>query len=181
MAKNKRKKNKPHQSQPAANPEAIAAELREQLQVIRDSGDNVPGAIWGRVQQLLLKSPIENAKVGKVIMGRSIEMLEHMITSIETSTPLEDLTTQPPVDDEKLAAVSAEEKKRAMHAFRKRLKLTKLDHESKLGVGPMSGGRKADIDAILPPREFDQVVWDALIADGKLRKTGGGFLALGDC
>ncbi|MCP3914857.1 MAG: hypothetical protein GY711_04755 [bacterium] len=65
-----------------------------------------------------------------------------------------------------------------MRAFRKRLKLTRLDHESKLGVGPMTGGRKASFDAILPPHEFPPEVWRALVAEGKLRDLGAGFFQL---
>ena len=67
-----------------------------------------------------------------------------------------------------------------MHAFRKRLKLTRLDHESKLGVGPMTSGRKADVDAILPPREFAAQVWEALVTDGQLKAAGQGFYALSE-
>ncbi|MBT8486737.1 MAG: hypothetical protein HKO59_12935 [Phycisphaerales bacterium] len=67
-----------------------------------------------------------------------------------------------------------------MRAFRKRLKLTRLDHESKLGVGPMTGGRDSGIRAIMPPRAFDQTVWDALVREGKLRKAGPGFYELAD-
>ena len=74
--------------------------------------------------------------------------------------------------------VPGEEKKKAMRAFRKRIKLVRLDHESKLGVGPMTGGKKADFDAILPPQEFAPEVWEALAADGQLRAAGQGFYML---
>ena len=73
-----------------------------------------------------------------------------------------------------------ETRKMAMHAIRKRLKLTRLDHESKLGVGPMSSGRKADVDAILPPHEYARQVWEALVAEGQLNAAGQGFYALGE-
>jgi len=50
--------------------------------------------------------------------------------------------------------VPPEELKRAFKAFKKRLKLTRLDHESSLGVGPLSGGRPSGIVAITPPNQY---------------------------
>jgi hypothetical protein len=61
-----------------------------------------------------------------------------------------------------------------MKAFRKRLKLTRLDEESKLGRtgNPMSGGKKSGVVAIMPPRDYPQAVWDELVRQGKLRRSG---------
>jgi hypothetical protein len=67
---------------------------------------------------------------------------------------------------------SAQELKSALKAFRKRLKLTQLDDQSRLGVGPMSSGRTSGIMAIMPPERFPQAVWDELVRQGKLRKVG---------
>jgi hypothetical protein len=67
-----------------------------------------------------------------------------------------------------------------MKAFRRRMKLMRLDHESKLGVGPMTSGKKADFDSILPPREFDENVWKVLAAEGQLKATGRGFYGLAE-
>ena len=65
------------------------------------------------------------------------------------STAVASAATVPP------APPTHDELKHAMKAFRKRLKLTRLDEESKLGrVGnPMSGGKKSGVIAIMPPRE----------------------------
>jgi hypothetical protein len=57
-----------------------------------------------------------------------------------------------------------------LKAFKKRLKLTRLDVESSLGGGPMSGGRASSIVAITPPDQYPQEVWDALVKEGKLKK-----------
>lgn len=73
------------------------------------------------------------------------------------------------------APIPPETLKSAMKAFKKRIKLTRLDHESRLGHGPMSSGKKAEVDAIIPPREFPMAVWAELVAQGKLRHTGQGF------
>ncbi|MCE9545431.1 MAG: hypothetical protein K8T25_07930 [Planctomycetia bacterium] len=69
---------------------------------------------------------------------------------------------------------TAEILKRALKAFKKRLKLTKLDVESSLGVGPMSGGRPSGIVAITPPDQYPREVWDALVDQGRLRRAGHG-------
>jgi hypothetical protein len=67
-----------------------------------------------------------------------------------------------------------EELKRALKAFKKRLKLTRLDEESKVGVGPMSGGRPSSIVAITPPNQYPREVWDALVEQGRLKKASQG-------
>jgi hypothetical protein len=72
---------------------------------------------------------------------------------------------------------SPQELKQALKAFRKRLKLTRLDAESSLGGGPLSG-RKSQIVAITPPNQFPQVVWDELVRQGKLKKAGHGTYEL---
>ena len=58
--------------------------------------------------------------------------------------------------------------KRALKAFRKRLKITVLDAESSIGGGPMSGGRKSAIVAITPPERYPRAVWDELVRQGRL-------------
>ena len=73
---------------------------------------------------------------------------------------------------------SPEELKQAFKAFKKRLKLTRLDEESKVGKSPLSSGRGSGIVAITPPREYAQAVWDELVRQGKLRKMGQGTYAL---
>lgn len=68
--------------------------------------------------------------------------------------------------------------KHALKAFKKRLKLARLDEESKLGNRAMTGGRKSAIVAIMPPREYPRGVWDELVKQGRLKNAGGGFYAL---
>ena len=64
--------------------------------------------------------------------------------------------------------------KAALKAFKKRLKLTQLDDQSRIGVGPLSSGRQSGIVAITPPEQFPQYVWDALVRQGKLRRISQG-------
>jgi len=73
---------------------------------------------------------------------------------------------------------AAEELKKALKAFRKRLKLTRLDEESRLGYGPMTSGRDSGIVAITPPNQFPQAVWDELVKRGQLKYVGHGMYEL---
>ena len=75
---------------------------------------------------------------------------------------------------------SKEELKAAFKAFKKRLKLTRLDAESGLGGGPLSGGRRSEIVAITPPNDYAQAVWDELVRQGKLKKAGRGTYELAE-
>ncbi|MDP1660706.1 MAG: hypothetical protein Q8L55_02220 [Phycisphaerales bacterium] len=66
--------------------------------------------------------------------------------------------------------------KQALNAFKKRLKLTILDQESKLGAHkPMTGGHKSAGIGIMPPNQFPRAVWNELARQGKIKDMGGGF------
>ena len=69
-------------------------------------------------------------------------------------------TTEPP-DHQQLKA--------ALKAFKKKLKVLRLDEESGLTRSPLTSGRAADIVAIRPPDQFPQAVWDELVRQGKLK------------
>ena len=72
-------------------------------------------------------------------------------------------------------AISPENLKRAMKAFKKRLKLTRLDDESGLGHGSADKSRGAGIVAVRPPDSYPQAVWDKLVELGKLKKAEAGL------
>jgi hypothetical protein len=86
-----------------------------------------------------------------------------MVDSEATSTP------EPP---------SKEELRLAMKAFRKRLKLTRLDDESRMGYGPTSSGQQSGIVAITPPNQFSKAVWQELANQGKIKHDSGGLYSL---
>ena len=69
---------------------------------------------------------------------------------------------------------SKEELKRAMKAFKKRLKVTRRDDESRLGYGPTTGGSGSSIVAIMPPNQYSAAVWAELVRQGKLKHAGHG-------
>lgn len=73
------------------------------------------------------------------------------------------------------AEPTREQLKAAMKAFKKRLKLTRLDAESQLSRNPLSTGRGHGIVAIVPPVDYPQSVWDELVRQGRLKKAGQGL------
>lgn len=76
------------------------------------------------------------------------------------------------------APPTKEELKRAFKAFKKRLKLTRLDHESRLGRNPLTSGKASDIVAITPPSDFPAAIWDELVKQGKLKRDRQGTYEL---
>lgn len=94
------------------------------------------------------------------------------------------MTSDTPQSDEPGAALpsglDSAQLKSAMKAFRKRLKLARLDDESRLGRGAMSSGGRSGIVAIPPPTQYPQAAWDELVRQGKLRYVGHGLYELLD-
>jgi hypothetical protein len=74
--------------------------------------------------------------------------------------------------------VNPEDLKRALKAFKKRLKLTRLDNDSRLGHGALTGAGKSEILAIQPPTGFPREVWEELVNQGHLRSAGYGLYEL---
>jgi hypothetical protein len=71
------------------------------------------------------------------------------------------------------------ELRHAFQAFKKRLKLSKLDQESHLGAGrPMTAGKKSDIQQMMPPNQFPREIWKELAARKQIKDHGGGFYSI---
>ena len=174
MAQQKRKRKKGGPRPPSKDD--LLADLKAFLPDLADD----PGPKWGQAHKLLLKTDVDASAVAQVIMQRDLDALRRMVRelsgeAVEAAAPEAPPATAPRAD------VPADTLKAAMRAFRKRLKLTRLDHESRIGGNnPLTGGKKADFDAIMPPREFPQEVWDALVASGELKPLGSGFYMLGE-
>ena len=84
-----------------------------------------------------------------------------------------------PAPDPATPTYSEDELKRALGAFKKRLKLTRLDQESKLGASkPMTSGKKVGELGIVPPNDFPPALWRELARQGKIRDYGGGFYTM---
>lgn len=84
-----------------------------------------------------------------------------------------DAATTPPNE-----GPSTDELKHALKAFKKRLKLTRLDFQSRLGYGPMTNGGGPGIVAIMPPHQFPPAVWAELVRQRKLIHLGDGLYEL---
>ena len=141
--------------------QAIIADLQA------DPGDHRRSPRWNQALGLLKKTDASQKTVVNIVAGRNLEALSELVDELIN-----------PRDDSADPEIDPHEMRLAMRAFRERLKLVKLDHESKLGRSPLTSGKSAEIDAILAPREFHDDVWQTLVRTGKLRDVGGGFYQL---
>jgi len=87
-------------------------------------------------------------------------------TMVAPATPVAPL---PPPSEADLIA--------GLKAFRKRLKVTRLDEESRLSNRIVTS-KRASVVAIAPPNQFPRAVWEALADQGKLRRSGSGLYEL---
>ena len=67
-----------------------------------------------------------------------------------------------------------DDQKKALKAFRKKLKSQQLEEDSKLGRGHTTGPRNTVV-AIQPPAGFPREVWGELVQKGYLQGDGGNF------
>lgn len=176
--KNKRKRKGTGYKPPASgqDQEATIAELG----ALRPSmEDPAAGPVWGAAHKLLLKTGIDPARVASTIIARDLDAFDQLIRELRGGASPVDAPVDPEAEEApEPEAIDTETLRKAMKAFRRRIKLVRLDHESKLGVGPMTGGRKADFESIMAPQEFPDAVWKALAANGRLESTGRGFYKL---
>ena len=153
--------------------------LVEELRGLDDPRRATPQ--WKSVLNILRKTSLNQNRVANVVAKRSVEELVELVGQLavdegeEGDSPAAGQTPPPGlppgVDEQTLAS--------AMKAFRKRLKLTRLDDESKINSrNPLSKGAGSQIRSIQPPNDWPREVWDALATRGKLRYTGRGFYEL---
>ena len=170
MAKPKKRKKKPGYKPPAERVEALIQQAVELRSTITDESD---GAAWGAMQKALLAAKADSKDVARAIMGRDMTTLDAILAALKGEEPQQ--PPAPEVPDEPLPDFPPDQLRDAMKAFRRRVKLTKLDHESKLGRSPLSTGKDADFDSIMPPREFPEDIWKVLVQQGELEQLGYGF------
>lgn len=139
---------------------------------------HVAAHAWGKAQKMLLRSKADKRHLAQIIMGRDIGELKRLLSHLRSGgagkPPAEAVKTAPAAD------IDPATLRAAMRAFRKRLKLTRLDDESRINVSPITSGRRSQIDAILPPHEFASEVWAELVRQGELRDAGQGFYELAE-
>jgi hypothetical protein len=150
-----------------------AQKLRQTLESIiasLESGKNSDSE-WDLLQRLMGRMPVDQAEVERCLAERDLLGLDALVTLVEHPERIGDGPGRDPAD------VPDAEKRAAMKAFRKRLKLSRLADESRITGRLLTKGEDSSIDAIIPPHEYPRDVWDALVADGELKYTGQGFFA----
>ena len=156
--------------------------------------------MWGQAQVALMRLGVDANRVAAVVGARDLERLARLVTEADAGRAQgqgqggEPGTTRGgrpalpgaadgrTVGEARAEAQAADGRdslepdnlKRAMQAFRRKLRSLRLDDESKLGGRYTSAGKSSGIAAITPPREFPARVWQELAAQGKLRSAGGG-------
>jgi hypothetical protein len=110
---------------------------------------------WAQISSAIEVARAAEPELGRIVDARDAAALAALVgkwSSGEALLPEHDRATL----------------KSAVKAFKKSLKVTRLDDESGIGGGAMSSGKKSGIVAIAPPARFAQDVWDELVRQGKL-------------
>lgn len=147
----------------------LVQKLRQMVGEVQTARGGALDDAWSLVGRLLGRMPVDQAEVERVCAGRDLAGLDALVSALESPAP----APGGPVGEEVQRQMAP-----ALKAFRKRLKLARLNDESKLGGRRLSGGKRSQIDAIIPPTDYPRAVWDALVASGDLKDAGGGFFAL---
>ena len=125
---------------------------------------------WDLAVRLISRFPVDQVAAMDAYKAKDFAAFDALVRSVEAPPKKDDRTAEP--------VEVTHEMREALKAFRKRLKLTRLDDESRLGSNKLSGGRHSQIDAIVPPNEYPEKVWKDLARAGVLRHTGQGFYEL---
>jgi hypothetical protein len=152
------------------------------------------GRLWAKAKEFLGKTTANPARVQKLLVEKNLEALAGIVNELANSkgdvskstssapgpSTAASPTSETPNSKSEISASSIppETLKAALTAFKKRLKLTILNDESRLAPRPMTGGKRSEISAIIPPDQFPREVWDELVKQNKLRYTGQGFFEL---
>lgn len=147
--------------------------------------------LWDRVTKALNNTDADPAHWEKFIKARNIEQLALFLGDLTLGNyprkpKPEDRPKPMPVPTPQPAAESAQPEQQydpaylrhAMNQFKRRMKLNKLDDESRLGRSPLSSGRGSGIVAITPPPEFPNAVWEYLAKQGRLKKAGSNMYSM---
>ncbi len=132
-----------------------------------------PVQTWALAGRLLQRMPVDQKEAQRICLELDTAALDAIVTTVENPQPAPENN-----DADAVANVTAQDMTAALRAFKKRLKLTRLGDESKLGGRHLTAGHTSEVDAIIPPDDFPKAVWKALVKAEKLKYTGQGFYAL---
>jgi len=124
-----------------------------------------PDEAWVHARHALGAAQVDEPDLAAALEARDVDALRAIVDGWHSGKRLL------PVHDREVL-------KRAMKAYRKSFKVTRLDAESSLGGGPFSGGRHSGISGITPPARYPRDVWDELARQGRLIRSGHGVYEL---
>ncbi|MFW6059466.1 MAG: hypothetical protein ACODAQ_04760 [Phycisphaeraceae bacterium] len=165
--------------------------------------------LWGRAQVALMKAGCDPTQAASVVGKRDVEALAKLVQAIDAgrsgagaSTTAGEATDDaasagrgiPSVADgrtieqmkrEKAAAAGTDSLdqdnlKRALKAFRRKLKTLRREEESQIRGRYVTRGQSSSIVAISPPSQFPPAVWQELVRLGRLKPAGQGLYQLPD-
>ena len=126
---------------------------------------------WDLAVRLMSRFPVDQNAAMEAYKAKDFAAFDALLRTLEAPKPKSEPKDKGPVE-------VTYEMREALKAFRKRLKLTRLDDESRLGNRQMTGGLKSEVDAIIPPSEYTPEVWKSLVRAGVLTDMGQGFYML---
>ena len=173
MARKKKKRRKGGDGRPGPPAEGTERSLVEIEDLMLEVAERDEPASWGRLQRALLKAKADPGMVARAVIGRDLELVRSTVRVLRGEEEVQEAPEAPALPE-----VEEEVLREAMKAYRKRMKLMRLDHESKLGRSPLSTGKGADFESILPPEQYGPEVWQVLASRGQLEATGHGFYKL---
>lgn len=179
--------------------EAMIQRLQEIISDLALEADKgKASSLWKAAGMTLAKTSYDSLKAARVIADRNVEALAKIVTELTArakeprpaaparsagATATASVTTavaatvqvNPTPAPVSAGPPSADELKSALRAFKKRLKVTRLDSESKLSSRAVTGGQKSGIVAISPPSDYRRECWEILANEGKIKRSGGGL------
>ncbi|MCE5326398.1 MAG: hypothetical protein LLG01_08260 [Planctomycetaceae bacterium] len=154
---------------------AVLAKLDELIEAIRAFDDpRRAGDQWKQIFKLLQQTDLPKPRVTHVVGMRDVAGAAALIEQLR-GTADAGSEAAPAGGD----VPDPETCRRAIKAFKKRVSLTMLDEESKLGHSPLTKGVDSRTShAIAPPTEFPAPVWQELVRQGRLKYIGHGLYEL---
>lgn len=157
--------------------------------------DKARTKLWGRVQIALMRLNVDATLLANVVRKRDLEALAKIAADVDAGRPSKapppESAGEAPCGDRSVGEARRQRAaqdghdsledlnlKRALKAFRRKLKTLRRDDESRLGNRYVTSGRTSEICAITPPDEFPAPVWQKLAELGRLKDAGGGTYEL---
>lgn len=110
---------------------------------------------WGELQAAIAATQDDGAELAQAVQDRDAEQLKEIAERWASGK-------------QDLPACDRAVLKRAMKAFRKTLKVTRLAAETRLGGGPFSSGSDSTVIGCQPPPRYPMAVWMELVRQGRL-------------